>query len=253
MSREALLARTFVELADSLVDDFDVVDLLTMLADRCVEVLDVAAAGLMLRAPEGDLRLVSSSSEAMRIVELFEIQSREGPCLDCCQLGEPVLNQNLSHVRDRWPRFTAVALQQGFRAVHALPLRLRGDVIGAMNLFDTKTNTLSESDALNGQALADVATIGILQHRAVQEVNIVNDQLTYALNSRIVIEQAKGILAERSQIHMEEAFLRLRKYARDHNVQLAQVARNVIDGALLAETLEVSRHRGAVRPTHHQT
>src|SRR5580693_1549582 len=122
-SREALLARTFVDLVDTLVDDFDVVELLTLVADRCVEVLDVAAAGLMLVAPEGDLRVVASSSEAMRVVELFELQSEEGPCLDCFRSGEPVVNQDLSTVDGRWPSFAPVALEAGFKSVHALPMR----------------------------------------------------------------------------------------------------------------------------------
>ena len=132
MPREALLARTLVELADSLVDDFDVVELLTRLADRYVELVDVAAAGLMLVAPEGDLRVVASSSEAMRVVELFELQSEEGPCLDCFRTGEPVVNQDLATVDGRWPRFAPVALEAGFKSVHALPMRLRGAVIGVV-------------------------------------------------------------------------------------------------------------------------
>src|SRR5207244_7829797 len=127
--------RTFVELADTLVDNFDVVELLTLLSDRCVEVLDVAAAGLMLAAPEGDLRVVASSSEAMRVVELFELQSQEGPCLDCFRTGEPVLNQDIATVDGRWPTFGPVALAAGFRSVHALPMRLRGVAIAGLNLF----------------------------------------------------------------------------------------------------------------------
>ena len=135
MTREALLARTFVELADTLVDDFDVVELLTRLADRCVDVLDVAAAGLMLVSPGGDLRVMASSSEAMRVLELFELQSQQGPCLDCYRTGQSVLNQDLATVNGRWPRFAAEALAAGFHSVHALPMRLRGTVIGALNLF----------------------------------------------------------------------------------------------------------------------
>ena len=135
MAREALLVRTFVELADTLVDDFDVVELLTRLADRCVDVLDVTAAGLMLVSPDGDLRVMASSSEAMRVLELFELQSEEGPCLDCYRTGESVVNQNLAEANGRWPHFAEVALTAGFQSVHALPMRLRGTVIGALNLF----------------------------------------------------------------------------------------------------------------------
>src|SRR6266545_1190392 len=158
MPREDLISRTFVELADTLVDAFDVVDLLTLLVDRCVEVLDVSAAGLMLVAPEGDLRLAASSSETMRIVELFA----------------------------------------GFQSVHALPMRLRGQIIGALNLFRTDQGPFEPTDVLAGQALADIATIAILQHRATLETRDLNLQLNVALNSRILIEQAKGMLAERA-------------------------------------------------------
>ncbi len=147
MPREAMLARTLVELADTLVADFDVVDLLTLLADRCVEVLGVGAAGLMLVAPEGDLRVMASSSETMRVLELFELQSQEGPCLDCYRTGQPVVNQDLATVNGRWPRFAAKALEAGFHSVHALPLRLRGTVIGALNLFHTEPWRISIGNA----------------------------------------------------------------------------------------------------------
>ena len=210
MPREALLARTLVDLADTLVDDFDVVELLTLLTDRCVDVLDVAAAGLMLVAPEGDLRLMASSSEAMRVLELFELQSQEGPCLDCYRTGEPVMNQDLASVNGRWPRFAAEALAAGFRSVHALPLRLRGAVIGALNLFHIDAGEMRTADIDAAQALADVATIAILQHRAVREAQVVNEQLQNALNSRIIIEQAKGIIAQREGLNMEQAFATLR-------------------------------------------
>lgn len=232
MPREVLLARTLVELADTLVDDFDVVELLTLLVDRCVEVLGVSAAGLMLVAPADDLRLAASSSEAMRLVELFELQSQEGPCLDCYRAGEPVVNQNLAIVNGRWPNFAPVALEAGFRSVHALPLRLRGRVIGAVNLFRTDEGAMDAVDVLAGQALADMATIAILQHRSAVESHVLNEQLNFALNSRVVIEQAKGVLSERAVVDMQEAFSRLRGYARDHNLRLVDVAQQVIDRTL---------------------
>lgn len=127
MPREALLVRTLVELADTLVADFDVVELLTLVADRCVELLDVSAAGLMLVAPEGDLRAMASSSDTMRLLELFELQAQEGPCLDCYRQGTPVLNQTVSAIDGRWPRFAPEALAAGYLTVHALPMRLRGN------------------------------------------------------------------------------------------------------------------------------
>jgi GAF domain-containing protein len=238
VQREALLARTLVELADTLVDDFDVVELLTMLADRCVEVLDVSAAGLMLIAPEGDLRVMASSSEAMRVVELFELQSDEGPCLDCYRAGEPVVNQGLAEGERQWPRFAPVALDAGFQSVHALPMRLRGVIVGALNLFRADPGALDAADVVAAQAFADVATIAILQHRAVLESQIVNEQLNHALNSRVVIEQAKGVLAERAGLDMEQAFSRLRNHARNHNLRLVAVAEDVIAGTLTTAALD---------------
>ena len=232
MPNEALLVRTLVELAESLVDDFDVVELLSLLADRCVEVLGVSAAGVMLVAPEGDLRVVASSSDAMRVVELFELQSDEGPCVDCFASGEAVLNQDLTTVDGRWARFAPVAVQAGFGAAHALPMRLRGAVIGALNLFSRDEYVLSEENVVAGQALAAVATIAILQQRVVSEARTLNDQLNTALTSRVVIEQAKGVLAERTGLSMQAAFEAMRKYARDNNLRLAEVAGHVIDKTL---------------------
>lgn len=230
--RETVLAQTFVELADSLVADFDVVELLTVLANRCVEVLEVDAAGIMLAAPEGDLRVMASSSEAMRVLELFEIQSKEGPCLDAYRTGLLVVGEDLTASSGGWPRFAAEARASGFHSVHALPLRLRGSVIGALNLFHRGTGPMMSADLLAAQALADVATIAILQHRAAVESRAVHDQLNHALNSRVMIEQAKGIVAERASLPMEDAFDLLRSYARSHNMRLADVAAAVIAGDL---------------------
>jgi GAF domain-containing protein len=238
MSRETILAKTLVELADTLVADFDVVELLTVLTDGCLDVLDVGAAGLMLVAPEGDLRVMASSSETMRILELFEIQAQEGPCLDCYRTGLPVLNQDLATANDRWPRFAPEAVNAGFHTVHALPMRLRGTVIGALNLFHVHAGDMRQADLDAAQAMADVATIAILQHRAAHEAQLLNEQLNQALNSRIVIEQAKGVLAERLDIDVETAFATLRNHARNHNLRLVDLARNVIEGTLGADTLD---------------
>ena len=230
--RETILAKTFVELADSLVADFDVVDLLTMLADRCVELFDVTEAGIMLVGADGDLRVIASSSNAMRVLELFELQAQEGPCLDCFRTRKPVLNQDLDTIEGRWPKFSVEAIEAGFHSVHALPLRLRDTTIGALNLFRFDRGTMGQPDIDAAQALADAATITILHHRAVIETNIVNDQLQQALNSRVLIEQAKGILGERLGLDMDQAFVSLRAYARAHNQRLADVAAAVIDGTL---------------------
>jgi GAF domain-containing protein len=191
----------------------------------------------MLAAPEGDLRVMASSSEAMRVLELFELQSQEGPCLDCYRTGEAVVNQDLASADDRWPRFAAEALASGFGSVHALPMRLRGAVIGALNLFHIEPGTMRPADITAAQAMADVATIAVLQHRAAFEAQIINEQLNHALNSRIVIEQAKGMLAERIGTDLDQAFGRLRSYARNHNLRLVDVAQDVLDGRLSGDTL----------------
>jgi GAF domain-containing protein len=238
MTRETVLARTMVELADNLVDDFDVVELLTTLADRCVEVLDVDAAGIMLAAPDGELNLMSSSSEAMRLVELFELQSREGPCQDCFRAGQPVVNHDLAAVDSRWPRFAAVAVREGFRAADAIPMRLRSHTIGALNLFRSATGSLNDDDVAAAQALADIATIAIVQHRFALDAQVLNQQLTEALASRIVIEQSKGIIAERRGVPMDAAFATLRHHARHNNLRLADVARSIVDGTLDPDHLD---------------
>jgi GAF domain-containing protein len=232
MSREALLVRTLVELADTLVEDFDVVEALTRLTDRCVELFDISAAGVMLVSPEGDLRVVASSSEAMRVVELFELQAQEGPCPECFHTGQPVVDTDLVSGEHGWPAFAPVALEAGFRSVYAVPMRLRGEPVGALNLFGTEAGGLDEADAVVARALADVATIAVVQHRAARHAQVVTEQLNHALNSRVVIEQAKGVLAERTGLDMDRAFSRLRGYARSHNLRLSDVAQSLIDGRL---------------------
>jgi len=238
MLREPALVQTFVELADSLVDDFDLVELLTLVADRSVEVLDVAAAGLMVAGTDGELRVVASSSDAMRVLELFEVQAEEGPCPECYRTGVPIVNEQLTTVDDRWPEFAPRAIAAGFRSVHALPMRLRGQTIGALNLFRADEGLLDDGDVRAAQAFADVATIAILSQRASAEAQAVNEQLTQALNSRIVIEQAKGMVAQRTGLDMEQSFLRFRAHARNHNLRLADVARSLIEGDLRAEALD---------------
>jgi hypothetical protein len=234
MLRETLLASTLVELSDSLIQDFDVVDRLTLLTERCVEALEISAAGILLATPGSELRVVASSSDAIHVVETFGLQSQEGPCLDCYRSGEPVLNQDLL-ATDRWPRFAPLAVKSGFRSVSALPLRLREQTIGALNLFSGSANRLSEADALVGQAFANVATIAILQNRATLESAVVNDQLEYALRSRVIIEQAIGRLSERLDLDSDDSFLLLRNYSKNHNMRLKVVADGVVTGDLTPE------------------
>jgi GAF domain-containing protein len=239
MATQDVITRTMVELADTLVDDFDVVDLLTLLTDRCVEAFDVEAAGLMLAAPVGgQLLVMASSTTTMRDLELYEIQASDGPCIECYRTGVAVSDQALSTTARRWPRFTPAAMNAGFRSVSALPLRLRKTTVGALNLFRTGEGRLSPSDLAAAQAFADVATIAILQHRAAFDARTVNEQLNHALNSRILIEQAKGRLAERANLDVSEAFAWLRTYARRHNLRLVGVAQAFLDGHLTSSALQ---------------
>jgi hypothetical protein len=244
LSREPHLVRAFVELADTLVGDFDVVDFLHLLATRSVELLDVAEAGLLLAGPEGTLHVMASSSERTRLLELFQLQNMEGPCLECYRSGTAVVSEDLDADLGRWPIFAPEARASGFASVHALPLRHRDEVIGALNLFRAVTGALSDADAGLGQALADVATIGILQERAVSGGQVSVEQLQAALNSRIIIEQAKGVLAEQAGVDMAEAFDRLRRYARDHNQRLSRVAEDFIEGKLSEAGLAAGPERG---------
>jgi transcriptional regulator with GAF, ATPase, and Fis domain len=224
-----LLSDTFVDLADTMVAEFDVIDFLHMLADRSVRLLPAAAAGVLLADPRGQLRVAAASSEAAGLVELFQIQNDQGPCLDCFRTGQPVTAADLGGIGQPWPRFAAAAAQAGFGAVHALPMRLRDQVIGALNLFSADTGPLGQADLRIGQALADVATIGLLQEQNVRRAETLAEQLQAALNSRVIIEQAKGRLAERLGLNMDQAFALLRDHARNTNQRLTDMARHIID------------------------
>ena len=244
MASQEVLARTLVELADTLVDDFDVVDLMTLLADRCVEVFDVQDAGLMLAAHVGgQLRVMASSSPEMRGLELYELQTSEGPCWDCYHSGEPVFNQDLSAAVERWPQFAPAAMAAGVKSVSAIPMRLRGTTIGALNLFRTTADNLDPDDLAAARAFADVATIAVLQNQAAIDARLLNTQLNYALNSRIVIEQAKGMLAERANIEVSDAFHRLRGHARSHNLRLGTLAQDFIEGRVDLSTITTPPRR----------
>lgn len=232
MEAERRLAQTLVELADTLVADFDVVDFLHTLAQRCVELLDTAEAGIMLADQRGGLGLVASSSEQSRLLEVFELQSEQGPCLDCFRTGRPVGADDLDDAEHRWPAFAAAARRAGFRSVIALPLRCRNQVVGALNLFRTEPGSLDAEGLATGQAMADIATISILQERSLREARILAEQLQRALSSRVAIEQAKGVLAERARVNVDEAFTMLRGYARSHNQRLRVVAESVIAGEI---------------------
>lgn len=236
-SREGLLARTFVDLADSLVDRFDTVDLMVLLTERVVELTGGGAAGLVLLDANGTLRLIAATSDALETVELFQIQNDEGPCRDCTAAGAPVSADDLESAMDRWPKFVPVALASGYRSVHTFPLQLRGTTIGALGLFGTTATGLRAADLEVTRALAHVATIAVLQSQALVDAQGLSRQLQDALTSRVIIEQAKGVIAEQAQVDMDEAFRRLRSHARHHHELLTEVAQLVIDGALSADRL----------------
>jgi transcriptional regulator with GAF, ATPase, and Fis domain len=227
---EVRLTDVFVEMADTLVDEFDMLEFLHGLTARCVELLGVAAAGLMLTDERDKLQVVAASSERTRLLELFQLQADEGPCLECFHSGQPVSVADLPSAR-RWPHFTEAASEVGFVAVHAVPMRLRSEVIGALNLFDTKAGAMDLEGQRIGQALADVATIGLLQQRAIRQRDNLTEQLQTALNSRILIEQAKGVLAERMQVGVDEAFSLLHGEARARSRRLSDLAQAVVDGS----------------------
>jgi len=228
---ERLVAEAFVELADTLVDDFDVVDFLHQVTVRCAQVLGVSAAGVLLTDQRGTPRVVAASTEETRLLELLQLQTDEGPCPECFHTGQPIAVADLSAAASRWPRFAAEARRVGFASVHALPMRLRTDIIGALNLFGAQPGALDEDTTRLGQALADVATIGILQARAIRNRETVAEQLQTALNSRIIIEQAKGVIAERHHLDLDQSFTLLRGTARTNNRRLSELARAVVDGS----------------------
>jgi len=230
---ERTAAEVFVELADTLIDDFDVVDFLHQVTTRCADVLGVAAAGVLLTDQRGALRVVAASTEQSRLLELLQSQTDEGPCPECFRTGKPVVVGDLTTATQRWPRFAGEAIRGGFASVHALPMRLRSEVIGAFNLFDTRTGVLDPETIRVGQALADVATIGLLQERAIRRRETLAEQLQNALNSRIVIEQAKGVIAERRGLDMDRSFEVLRLASRSGNRRLSDLARAVIDGSVV--------------------
>jgi GAF domain-containing protein len=219
------LASIFVEVADTLVDDFDLIDFLHMLTDRTADLVGAAAVGLMLADGRGTLEFMAGSNENVKLLELFQLQAREGPCLEAYRTGQPVINVDLGAATARWPRFAPHATASGFQSVHAFPLRLRTQVIGALNVFgDTKGGDFSDADVPIVQSLADVAAIALLQERTLRHGEALTEQLQGALNSRIVIEQAKGAVAYAQGVSVDDAFARIRRYARNHNRKLTDVA-----------------------------
>jgi GAF domain-containing protein len=235
--REREVAAAFVSLASSLAEGHDVVDLLSGLTEECAALLDVASAGLLLADARGMLHVLAASSDKTRTLEVFQLQREQGPCLDCFRTGAAVTVENLQQEAQRWPQFALAALQSGFHSVHALPMRFRDQTLGTLGLFGTTSGKLNEEDLRLGQALADVASIAIAQGVAAADRDRLNEQLQAALSSRVVIEQAKGLLAQLGALEMNEAFEYLRRYSRDHNQPLSDVARALTSRALPAELL----------------
>ena len=236
MPRE-VLTRTLEELAGKLVEDFDVIDLLTLLTERCVEALELSAAGILLATSDGDLQAVASSSHALAVVESFELQADEHPCLDCYRTGEPIINVGLSGDERPRSRLVSLALECGFRSVHAFPMHLRDFMIGALGLFRSDDKQLDQADAHVAQIFANVSTTAIFHHQATLQGQVLKESLQYALDSRITIGQAKGVVAESLGLDLEQGFIRLRQFAHDHNVRLVEVAHDVIEGNLLSGAL----------------
>ena len=245
--REQAISRAFVALADTLVDDYDIIDMLDQLVSHSVALLAADAAAIMLGDAHRHLRVVAASSDDARLMELLQLQNEQGPCWDCYHTATPVRVPDVA-IADQWPMFAAAVAQAGsFRSVHALPLRLRGKSIGALNLFHHSPGPLPESDLTLGQALADVATIGILQQQAVRRSEVVTEQLQTALNSRVVIEQAKGVLAHHYGLTMEAAFDRLRRYTRNRHLHLAEVAQQIAGRRLHPATITTTSPTGVAR------
>ncbi|MFI6044290.1 ANTAR domain-containing protein [Nocardia sp. NPDC051321] len=237
MSRERRLVEAFVQLADSLVEDYDPVDVVQELLDRAVDLLRVDTAAVLLAGQDGELKVLASTSEATRWLELLQIQAQDGPCVQSYRQSERVIVEDLEEARDRWPAFAKQALLDGFQSVYALPLRLRMDRVGALNLFSAGEEQLTEDDLHIGQALADIASIAILQARLLADHRTVNGQLQSALQSRIVIEQAKGMLAAHGDLDPEAAFDALRGYARRTRGRLPDLARAVVDRTIDASKI----------------
>jgi transcriptional regulator with GAF, ATPase, and Fis domain len=230
--RQSAVVAAFVHLSDTLVAGYDVIEFLHYLIDRYIALVDIDEAGVMLATPSGNLQAVAASTEKIRLLELFEIQNADGPCLDAYGTGRTVVAPDLSQEVERWPSFANQALSSGFRSAHSIPMRLRDTTIGAVNLLRAKTGDLEQTDAELARALADIATVGVLQERAISESTSTAKALQHALTSRITIEQAKGILAERSNLSIDEAFEWLRGHARRNQLGLTGVAEQVVAGTL---------------------
>jgi transcriptional regulator with GAF, ATPase, and Fis domain len=247
-ARQALTAATFVTLIDTLVDDFDVIDVLTVLASRCVELLGASAAGILLADPSGDLRVMAASTEQIELLELFQIQNQQGPCMDCYRTGHIIVAPDLA-TDANWPQFATESIAAGYPSVCAVPLRLRSVVLGCLNLFMSDAGPLSDADVHLAQSLADVASIAIVQDQAARDAMAREGRLQHALDSRIAIEQAKGKLSEYAGLDMDAAFGRLRTFARNNNRGLTEVAELVVSGAIAIGSISAAKSGSTSAPS----
>jgi transcriptional regulator with GAF, ATPase, and Fis domain len=246
-NRERDITEAFVTIASALATGYDVVDVLSTLTGTCAALLDVAASGLLLADGSSVLHVIAASSENSRHLETFQVQRAEGPCLDCFTSGSAVIVPDLAKEAERWPQFVAAAHLAGFHSVHALPMRLRDSTLGAMGLFGATVGTLDAADLRLGQALADVASVALIQDKTAADSAAVNEQLQTALTSRLIIEQAKGVLAQHGDLAMDHAFAALRRYSRDHNLRLSETAQQVAARTLTArEVLDHARAKGEI-------
>lgn len=251
-NREQQVIAAFVSLAGTLADGFDVVELMSGLTADCARLLDIASAGLLLADAGGVLHVLAASSEKTRQLELFQLQREQGPCLDCYEQGTAVSIPDLSQEAHRWPQFVQAATAAGFASVHAVPMRLRSHRLGTLGLFGTNVGALNAEDLSLAQALAHVASVALVQDKAVADHHVIVEQLQNALTSRVVLEQAKGVLASRGDLDMDDAFTVLRKYARDHNQRLTDVARAVVSRELSGQQLLEHARQGATAARKHR-
>jgi GAF domain-containing protein len=235
-------------MADTLTANYDVVDLLHTLVVECTMIVAATAGGLMLADSSGRLQLLASTDESAELVEVMQLAAGAGPCVDCFTSGTSVSVPNIAASGGHWPDFEGAALGQGFQSVHATPMKLRGEVIGTMNLFNVAPGAFRPRDAAVVQALADVATIGILQQRIATESHLVAEQLQRALDSRVLIEQARGAMSQALGLTMDEAFGALRNYSRNNNMTMHAVATAITTRSLTADALLADRSRPQ-RPT----
>lgn len=231
-NRETMLLETFVSLADTLVADYDVVAFLDSLVERCAVIFEATEVGIILADVEGRLGVIASTSERTRLIEVLQLAAEEGPCTEAFARGTVISADDPEDMHARWPDFASRCAELGFRAVHSVPLRLRNTTIGSLNLFRDRPGSLSAADAATAQALADIATIGILHERTLREADEVRAQLQHALDTRVLIEQAKGVVAHMRGVDMDTAFRLLRQRARSHQARLSDVAQGVIEGLI---------------------